>query len=98
MAVVGIQPPTTVTHGDARRHPRLEDAMLEHDPRTAEDPRERDDDPRDRDTRERDPIGRSVRSKVGPSNTTSRTSTDTSISQTFGLTSSTQTDTTSIET
>jgi hypothetical protein len=28
--------------------------MLEHDPRTADDPRERDEDPRDRDARERD--------------------------------------------
>src|SRR5947208_4785263 len=54
MAVSGIQPPTAVTHGDARQHPRLEDAMLEHDPRTADDPRERDEDPRDRDARERD--------------------------------------------
>src|SRR6185503_13312448 len=48
MAVVGIQPPTTVTHGDARQlFPRASPAMLEHDPRTAEDPR-------DRDVRERD--------------------------------------------
>jgi len=54
MAVVGMQPPTAVTHGDARQHPRPEDAMLEHDPRTADDPRERDEDPRDRDARERD--------------------------------------------
>src|SRR3954468_18354028 len=55
MAVVGIQPPITVTHGDAwRRLPREGPAMLEHDPRTAEDPRERDEDPRDRDPRERD--------------------------------------------
>ena len=28
--------------------------MLEHDPRTADDPRERDEDPRDRDVRERE--------------------------------------------
>src|ERR1700741_5360418 len=55
MAVVGIQPPRTVTHGDARQRLPHEDwAMLEHDPRTADDPRERDEDPRDRDVRERD--------------------------------------------
>src|SRR6478672_10697738 len=55
MAVAGIQPPTTVTHGDAwQRLPPEVPTMLEHDPRSAEDPRERDDDPRDRDTRERD--------------------------------------------
>src|SRR3954471_11781431 len=55
MAVVGIQPPRTVTRGDAwQRRPHEGPAMLEHDPRTAEDPRERDEDPRDRDVRERD--------------------------------------------
>src|SRR4051794_28777651 len=55
MAVVGIQPPRMVTHGDARqRLPREGPAMLEHDPRTAHDPRERDEDPRNRDSRERD--------------------------------------------
>src|SRR5262245_44892996 len=55
MAVVGIQPPRTVTHGDTGpRFPREGPSMLEHDPRSADDPRERDEDPRDRDVRERD--------------------------------------------
>src|SRR5262247_4037860 len=55
MAVAGIQPPNTVTRGDARqRFPREGTAMLEHDPRSADDLRERDEDPRDRDVRERD--------------------------------------------
>jgi hypothetical protein len=50
MAVVGIQPPATVTHGDARQlFPRESPAMLQDDPRTADDPRERDEDPRERD-------------------------------------------------
>src|SRR5262249_11133580 len=54
-AVVGIQPPRTVTPGDARLlFPHEGMAMLEHDPRDADDPRERDEDPRDRDVRERD--------------------------------------------
>src|SRR6516162_25205 len=52
MAVVGIQPPRTVTPGDVRL--RLEESMLDRDARWAEDPRERDDDPRNRDGRERD--------------------------------------------
>src|SRR5262245_37761203 len=55
MAVVGIQPPRTVTRGDAWQRLRPEGpTMLEHDPRSADDPRERDQDPRDRDVRERD--------------------------------------------
>src|SRR5215510_2492207 len=55
MAVVGIQPPRTVTLGDVwPRLPREGPAMFEHDPRSAEYPRERDDDPRDRDVCERD--------------------------------------------
>src|SRR5258705_12723015 len=55
LAVAVIQPPQPVTHRDAwRRLPREGPAMLEHDPRTADDPRERDQDPRDRDVRERD--------------------------------------------
>src|SRR5499426_787431 len=55
MAVVGIQPPRTVTRGDAWQHLRPEGpATLEHDPRSVDDPRERDEDPRDRDVRERD--------------------------------------------
>src|SRR3954452_2841422 len=55
MAVVGIQPPRTVTRGDAwHRLPQEGPAMLEHDPRPADDPRDRDDDPRDRDVRDRD--------------------------------------------
>src|SRR5436190_12919798 len=55
LAVAGIQPPEVVTRGDVRqRFPPRRAAMLEHDPRTPEDPRERDEDPRDRDTRERD--------------------------------------------
>lgn len=54
MAVVGIQPPRTVTLGDARRLPHEGMAMLEHDPRDTDDPRERDEDPCDRDVRERD--------------------------------------------
>ena len=55
MAVVGIQPSRTVTHGDARQPlPHEGPATFEHDPRRAEDPRERDEDPRDRDVRERD--------------------------------------------
>src|SRR5262245_22928065 len=45
-----------------------------------------------------DPIGRSAKSKGGPSNTTSRTSTDTSTSPTFGSTITTWTDTTFIAT
>src|SRR3954464_12990405 len=55
LAVAGIQPPRTVTYGDTRQRLRREGpAMLEHDPRTADEPRERDEDPRDRDVRERD--------------------------------------------
>ena len=45
-----------------------------------------------------DPTGRSVKSSAGRSNMTFRTSTDTSISPTFGSTSSTRTDTTSTAT
>jgi hypothetical protein len=55
MAVVGIQPPRTVTHGDVwQRLPHAGAPMLEPDPRSSDDPRERDEDPRDRDGRERD--------------------------------------------
>src|SRR5262245_13195627 len=54
MAVVGIQPPRTVTPGDPWQRLLARAAMLDHDPRTADDPRERDEDPRDRDVRERD--------------------------------------------
>src|SRR5262245_24130247 len=54
LAVVGIQPPRTVTLGHAGQRLPRECARFEHDPRTAEDPRERDEDPRDRDSRERD--------------------------------------------
>ncbi|HET9832515.1 MAG TPA: hypothetical protein VFP91_12420, partial [Vicinamibacterales bacterium] len=55
MAVVGISSPRVVTHGEVRHRLLLRgSAMLEHDPRGADDPRERDEDPRDRDARERD--------------------------------------------
>src|SRR2546422_7007936 len=55
LAVAGMQPPEVVTGGNVRqRFPHGGAAMLEHDPRTPEDARERGEDPRDRDARERD--------------------------------------------
>src|SRR5215813_11423772 len=55
LAVVGISPPKPVTRGEVRQRLLFESsAMFEHDPRDADDPRERDEDPRDRDARERD--------------------------------------------
>ena len=55
LAVVGIQPPEVVTRGDVRQQPRRMEGptVLDHDPRAADDPRERNEDPRDCDVRER---------------------------------------------